>query len=203
MKAHQIISLAISLMLFAGHLVSPGSLYSKPPEAEQQKQSGYVILPILSYMPETKLAGGLVMNYYFRDSKSHHSKPSNLLPTFMVTQKQQISIEMPTEIYWQDDMYYFNGYIGYAKFPDKFYGIGNDTKEEGEENYTPRMFQVRSNVQRKITADTYVGIQYNLKYTYGLGLRFQLNPKENINVRLDFGFGKESSGLYLAIGEAF
>lgn len=43
----------------------------------------------------------------------------------------------------------------------------------------------------------------SLKYTYGFGLRFQLNPKENINLRLDFGFGKETFGLYLALGEAF
>lgn len=339
---------------------------------EKGKNSGYVFLPILSYSPETKLAGGVVLNVYYRPSDADAlTRPSNLMPTFIYTQQQQISVEMPTELYWHDELYYLNGYIGFAKFPDKFYGIGNDTKEENEENYTPRLFQIRSNVQRKITAHTYMGLQYNmkyhkilsakdggllagngiagqgagtasglgvsltrdtrnnvfypsagtllkiaaqrfdgmigsdydftqlstdirgyfepfrshviavngyanfmttsppfhmlsllgqvgernvmrgyyqgryrdnnilvlqteyrmplwwrfgcaafggigdvshtisafsvnrLKYSYGFGLRFQLDPKENINLRLDFGFGKESSGFYLAIGEAF
>jgi len=375
MKAKQIISMAILIMLYAGHLVSPDSLYSQQPDDESQKgtsNSGYVFLPVLSYMPETKLTAGLVMNYYFRGSNADaNTKPSNVMPAFIYTQNRQSSVELPAELYWQDELYYFSGYIGYAKFPDKFYGIGNDTRQTDEESYTPRIFQIRSNMQRKITANTYVGVQYNLKYhklltveddgllagndipgsgagaasglgvsltrdtrnglfypthgtliklllqqfdgllgsdyeftkmsadvrgyvepfpshviavhgyanfmtgtppfhllsllgqvgernlmrgyyqgryrdrnivvlqteyrmpiwwrfglaafgglgdvshninefslnslkyTYGLGLRFQLIPKENINVRLDFGFGQESSGLYLAFGEAF
>ncbi|MEM1120444.1 MAG: BamA/TamA family outer membrane protein [Bacteroidota bacterium] len=43
----------------------------------------------------------------------------------------------------------------------------------------------------------------NLKYTYGAGLRILINEKERIHVRLDAGFGKETSGYYITIGEAF
>ncbi|MDZ7722893.1 MAG: BamA/TamA family outer membrane protein [candidate division KSB1 bacterium] len=42
--------------------------------------------------------------------------------------------------------------------------MGNDTKEDNEENYTPRIFQVRANMQRKLSAETYVGLKANLKY---------------------------------------
>lgn len=44
----------------------------------------------------------------------------------------------------------------------------------------------------------------NTRYTYGAGLRFELDQKEHINVRLDYGRGTfNSSGFYLTIGEAF
>jgi len=43
----------------------------------------------------------------------------------------------------------------------------------------------------------------NLKYTYGAGLRILINEKERIHIRLDAGFGKETSGYYITIGEAF
>ncbi|MEM6317311.1 MAG: BamA/TamA family outer membrane protein [Bacteroidota bacterium] len=43
----------------------------------------------------------------------------------------------------------------------------------------------------------------NLKYTYGVGLRILINEKERIHVRLDAGFGKNTSGYYITIGEAF
>ena len=43
----------------------------------------------------------------------------------------------------------------------------------------------------------------NLRYTVGGGLRFQLDRKKKINIRLDAGFGKNTSGYYLTIGEAF
>ena len=43
----------------------------------------------------------------------------------------------------------------------------------------------------------------NFKYSAGFGLRYLLSRKEKINVRLDIGFGKESSGVYVAVSEAF
>lgn len=41
------------------------------------------------------------------------------------------------------------------------------------------------------------------KYSTGFGLRFKLSPKEGANVRVDFAFGKGSTGLYFTAGEAF
>ena len=44
----------------------------------------------------------------------------------------------------------------------------------------------------------------NLRITGGAGLRYQLDPKEKINIRLDYGIGERgNSGIYLTIGEAF
>ncbi len=43
----------------------------------------------------------------------------------------------------------------------------------------------------------------NLRYAVGGGLRFMLDRKRKINVRIDAGFGKNTTGYYLTIGEAF
>lgn len=42
-----------------------------------------------------------------------------------------------------------------------------------------------------------------LKYSYGTGLRILINAKEKVYVRIDAGFGKDTSGYYITIGEAF
>ncbi|MFD1470212.1 BamA/TamA family outer membrane protein [Hymenobacter caeli] len=41
------------------------------------------------------------------------------------------------------------------------------------------------------------------KGAYGAGLRFTANRRDHLNVRLDYGLGPQSSGLYLTVGEAF
>lgn len=41
------------------------------------------------------------------------------------------------------------------------------------------------------------------KYTVGGGLRFMVNKKERLNIRIDYGIGKETSGFYFAFAEAF
>jgi outer membrane protein assembly factor BamA len=38
---------------------------------------------------------------------------------------------------------------------------------------------------------------------YGAGLRFTLNRRDHLNLRVDYGLGRQSSGLYLTVGEAF
>jgi len=42
-----------------------------------------------------------------------------------------------------------------------------------------------------------------LKYSLGGGLRFALNRKERINLRIDYGVGIKTSGLYFTVTEAF
>ena len=41
------------------------------------------------------------------------------------------------------------------------------------------------------------------KYSYGAGLRYVFDEKERLNVRMDIGFGKNTSGIYFSLEEAF
>jgi len=43
----------------------------------------------------------------------------------------------------------------------------------------------------------------DLKYTYGTVMRYMISPEFRLSLRLDFGFSKNTSGVYLLIGEAF
>jgi len=43
----------------------------------------------------------------------------------------------------------------------------------------------------------------NLRWSVGLGLRFKLDRRENLNLRLDWGFAKRSNNYYLKLAEAF
>jgi len=42
-----------------------------------------------------------------------------------------------------------------------------------------------------------------VKPSYGFGIRYMILPKRKVNLRLDFGFGKETQGIYINITEAF
>jgi hypothetical protein len=39
--------------------------------------------------------------------------------------------------------------------------------------------------------------------SFGAGARWLLLPKQGTTVRVDYGFGKQASGLYIAFNEAF
>ena len=51
---------------------------------------------------------------------------------------------------------------------------------------------------------SWAGIDLNqIKWAAGGGLRFNLNPGDTTNLRIDFAAGPNTTGLYLTIGEAF
>lgn len=43
----------------------------------------------------------------------------------------------------------------------------------------------------------------DFKYSYGAGMRFVINRKDHLNVRLDYALGPGTSGFYFTFGEAF
>lgn len=44
----------------------------------------------------------------------------------------------------------------------------------------------------------------DLRYSYGAGIRFALDKKEKLNIRIDYGIGHgKNNGFYLQLGEAF
>jgi len=42
-----------------------------------------------------------------------------------------------------------------------------------------------------------------MKPSVGTGLRIMIDKAERLNMRLDFGFGDDTSGFYLNVTEAF
>jgi hypothetical protein len=49
--------------------------------------------------------------------------------------------------------------------------------------------------------DELVGVP--LRPAGGVGLRFAINQRERLNLRLDFGIGPGTYGFYFMVGEAF
>jgi len=106
-----------------------------------------------------------LVNYYFHGSGNDAaSPPSTIMPAVIYTQEKQFSVEVSTDLYWDRAAYNLTGYISYRQYPDKFYGIGNNTKEEEEEDYTPQGFQLRLAFQRKSVLGSYVGLRSEVEY---------------------------------------
>jgi len=43
----------------------------------------------------------------------------------------------------------------------------------------------------------------DLKYSYGAGIRYAINKKEKLNLRLDYGLGEHTQALYFGVSETF
>ncbi len=135
-------------------------------DKKKDKRINTVVLPIIFRMPETRwgLGGGGLLTYRAKDSPEN-ARPSSLYFQAYYTQNKQYGIELKPEIYLKNEAYIINSYIKISKFPNKFWGYGNHTLDEAEEDYTPKMFNFDLSLQRRILPGErlYVGIQYKFE----------------------------------------
>lgn len=156
-----LISCCIVLAFFGVAHTAELSTTGVDADTTQEKRHGWVFFPIVFYSPETKTALGAALGHFFREPGSATAtRPSTVLSDFIYTQKKQIMVDLLTDIYWKDEKYHFTGGFGYLKFPDKFYGIGNDAAEDNEEDYTPENSYIELGLQIRALPGIYLGPIY-------------------------------------------
>jgi len=149
------------LWIFA---VIPVSFGQETPEKEKdQKKRGIFVVPVVYYTPETKIAFGAVGMFYYRPSKVQKSRPSSIKASFVYTQTKQYRFEISPELYIKNDAYRLQGSIIFKKFSDKFFGIGPNTPQKQEEDFTTQRSKGNLDVQRRLWSGLNVGVRYEFE----------------------------------------
>ncbi|MDD5021239.1 MAG: BamA/TamA family outer membrane protein [Endomicrobiaceae bacterium] len=123
-------------------------------------QAGNVVLPIIFYSEETGLGLGATDIVFFKNTEDkYHSNVNSIV--FGTTKKQFLFAARP-EIYL-DENYIIDGFILYSDFTKKFYGVGNKTVFNDEEDYINNAYGFGVGFNRKFLENVKFGIQYNLQ----------------------------------------
>jgi outer membrane protein assembly factor BamA len=122
-------------------------------------------LPVIFYTPETGFGFGLAASYYVRLSDPPADEPDavvqpSLFQFFAVyTSKSQIVTQLSSNLFLSGTQYRSFSELGYAKFPTRFWGIGNDTPEDAGEDYTPVQLGIMTaDFQRELKRGWYAGL---------------------------------------------
>ena len=128
----------------------------KPVTESNDSKTHFFGFPILSESPETGFAiGGYFMAY--RNPNPETDKIDTLNGILMYTEEEQLILTLGINKYFQDDRYLLSANCGYIDFPGKFYGIGPDTDEDWEEDYTLLSKSFQGSFLMKLTPHTYLG----------------------------------------------
>lgn len=136
-------------------------------KAGEKARTSLVVLPVIFSMPETKLGGGVGGLFTLRPAGSAPTaRPSSLYFVAIYTQLKQFEVELKPELYLRNERYFLNADLIVNKFPNKYWGIGNDVPDAWEENYTPRTLSADLSFQRKLfpSQKVYVGILYRFEH---------------------------------------
>jgi hypothetical protein len=126
----------------------------------------YAALPILFYAPETSL--GLAAGFtVFDDSPVPPDRPrrdDQVSVVFQGTLRKQYGVSVEGTKYWRDGRYKLEEAPVTLRFPNYFWGIGNDTPEDARDLYTMAVTQARTTFTTRIWEEIYLGEGVNLGY---------------------------------------
>lgn len=135
------------------------------------ERSGIFVLPLLYYTPDTRWAAGAAGVYYFkipaRSKEEKDTRVSNVQFLSDYTQNKQLDVWGQWNIFTHNENYLFKGEVRYRNFPDRFYGIGNNTSKHNEEKYTYSLFSFKTLALKKIAPVVFAGIDYHFEKEYG------------------------------------
>lgn len=115
---------------------------TKVNRTDSTKNGKIVGVPFIYYSPETGLAGGGRLGYYWINKKS------NVYTNVFISQKKQYELFFGGEIYY--DVWKTNPKIKFSKWVDTYYGLGNHSKKDNKIDYDEKFFWLYLSVQRKI-----------------------------------------------------
>lgn len=112
--------------------------------------------PVIGYSPETRIMGGIYAQILAGDPGIR--RPSSLGLSFLISQNRQFSLNLFPEIWFDDNRFHLAGEMKWQHWPDRFFGIGNDTREEDKENYVSRIWGIKLDLLRSLHNQFYAGI---------------------------------------------
>jgi len=139
------------------------------------------LTPVSSYTPETSVMLGANFIHLFRSaSKDSIARRTSYIDFFTaVTLKKQFILENNYLIFDKNEKYMFIGYSIFQKFPQYYYGVGNNLPASNKELISYNILRLDHLVLRNVYKKMYIGAGFTLTDTYNVSGLSDGLPQEN------------------------
>lgn len=159
------------------------------------RKLGILPVPAFGYAPETRGYIGAVCLFTFHIRHDSLTRISSSKAEFNYTWNKQIIISAGWSVWSKNNNYFFKGDNSFQKFPENYWGIGNNTVNDTKELYSANRIELDNIFYKQIAQNFYAG----------LGFRFQdinrIRYAENSHLKnkaVTGGTGGISSGIVLS-----
>ncbi len=148
-----------TVCLIALFIISNTTKAQKSNENVRAKKSKTILLPAVSYAPETSLALGVSsVKLFAADS----SKNSQVTTTGLYTFKNQFLIESNSQFYFNQNRMMAKAKFNLNKYPENYYGTGNSTEDSSKTVVNYSVIKLEGSVMKQLATNLYLGPKINV-----------------------------------------
>lgn len=136
------------------------------------EHNGFIFMPVMFFSPDTRLGLGAAGAYVFhiKDNKDDigvSSRTSFIRFSGAYTINKQTDIVSEWGVFTRSERFFHKGDMRFRIFPDRFFGIGNDSQQADMEIFEYKLFNVRSSSLKKIRPNLFMGITFHINKQFG------------------------------------
>ena len=134
----------------------------------KHKSRKFLVLPALVKSIETSFGFGLAGSFFFKTNKKDTTiRTSNIEALGLYTLRHQDVFLLGCNVYFPKEKYILRWRNTFTHFPDKFWGLGNNTQDNWESYDFTQLF-INPQLLRKIYKTFFVGITYEMQRVFTL-----------------------------------
>ncbi|MFN8356216.1 MAG: BamA/TamA family outer membrane protein [Spirosomataceae bacterium] len=123
-----------------------------------KQQSKLLVVPLVGRSPETNWNGGFAGAYIFKTHKTDSTLRTSTIPFGVIyTTRKQLLIGLGGNVFFPKEKYILRFENTFSYFPDRFWGLGNNTKESNLESYTYLQYYLNPQLLRHLGRNFFVG----------------------------------------------
>lgn len=130
------------------------------------KPGKYFFFPVVVKSPEYKWGLGAAGTVYFRLHHDSTTRTSNFKMAAFYTLRKQMVLASEGNVYFDDEDYILHLILTASHFPDRFWGLGNETPDSAMEKYAISQYDIFPQLMRKTFAHLFVGVGYEFQNVF-------------------------------------
>ncbi len=131
---------------------------------KRNENSKFLIFPFFLKSPETDWGFGTVSAYFFKAKKDDAKiRTSDINLVTLYTLRNQIVGVLGGNVYFPGEREIIRLQTSYSYYPDKTWGIGNQTNENEKEEYSIKQFYFNPQFLVKVVRNWYAGFTYEFQ----------------------------------------
>lgn len=131
-----------------------------------KKQKRLVLFPVIVKSPEYLWGAGVAGTFFFKLWHDSTTRTSSLKNVSFYTLRNQLVIASDGTVYFPNEKYILHFIASFSHFPDRFWGLGNNTPSSNQESYSISQYDIYPQLLRKVWSDFYLGVSYEFQDIY-------------------------------------
>ena len=128
--------------------------------AVEAEETRWTWFPIIAFAPETSLQLGALNVVTFESDEDGEARRSSIFTALAFTLKKQVLVAVGPNLYFDGETWGLEIDVGFNWFPDTFWGVGADSPDAAEEDFTRRALGLETVFTRQVDGGFRAGVVF-------------------------------------------